>query len=186
MLRREMHERVTARCDAAQMALTVELLQTPFQAKMLALEADSNTPEGHERLQRYINIAKTAPPTDERLEALDAIDASLGMSDFVTDTVMAVTRGLMTGLGAPPEVMTQFEGRRNDLKLQMQNNLELTMSVTYHGVTRPELLQYARELGSPPLKGFYTLVAKTFTGILEEHSRAIGQELKKNVPAGKS
>ena len=183
VLRREMHERVTAHCNAEQMALTVERLQTPLQAKMLALEAATNTPEGQVRLQRYINIAKTAPPTDDRMEALDAIDASLGISDFVTDTVIAMTRGMMTGLAAPPDVITQFEAHRRDLKLQMQNNLELTMSVTYHGVTRPELLQYAHELGAPPLKGFYTLVNKTFIGIVEEHAQAVGQDLKKTMPA---
>jgi hypothetical protein len=182
LLRREMHERVTAGCNAEQMALTVEQLQTPFQAKMLALEAATNTPEGQERLQRYIAIAKTAPPTDDRLEALDAIDSSAGMSDFVTDIVMAMTRGMMTGMGAPLELITQFESRRKDLKSQMQNNLELTMSVTYHGVTRPELLQYARELGAPPLKGFYRLVNKTFAGIVEERARAVGQGLKKTMP----
>jgi hypothetical protein len=179
LLRREMQERVSARCDAQQMALTVEQLQTPFQAKMLALEAATNTPEGQEKLQKYINIAKTAPPTDDRLEALDAIDASVGASDFVTDTVMAMTRGMMSGLGAPPEMITQFEAHRKDLKTKMQNNIELSMSVTYHGVTRPELLQYARELGAQPLKGFYALVNKTFVAIVEERSRAMGQDLKK-------
>jgi hypothetical protein len=177
-----MHERISAQCNAEQMARTVELLQTPLQAKMLALEAATNTPEGQEKLQRYINIAKTVPPTDERLEALDAIDASMGSSDFVTEMAMAMTRGMMTGLGAPQELITQFETHRRDLKAQMQNNIELSMSVTYHGVTRPELLQYAREVGAQPLKGFYALVNKTFTGMVEEHARAMGQELKKTLP----
>jgi hypothetical protein len=182
LLRREMHERVAARCDAEQMARTVEQLQTPFQARMLALEAATNTPEGQQQLQKYIDIAKTAPPTDERLEAIDAIDNSLGASDFITDMVMATTRGMMTGLGAPPELIAQFEARRRDVKAQMQNNIELTMSVTYHGVTRPELLQYAREVGAQPLKGFYSLVNKTFAEIVEERARAMGQDLKKTLP----
>jgi len=185
-LRREMQERMAARCSAEQMALTVERLQTPLQAKMLALEAAANTPEGQEQLKKYIEIAKTAPPTDDRIEALDAIDASTGASDFVTDTVMAVMRGMMTGQGAPQAVIAQFEAHRREIKLQMQNNVELTMSVTYHGVTRPELLEYARELGAPPLKGFYSLVNHIFTELLEERARAVGQELKSASPQGKS
>jgi hypothetical protein len=164
------------------MAQAVERLQTPLVARMLALEAAGNTPEGQEKLQRYINIAKTVPPTDDRIEALDALDASSGTSDFVTDTAMAVTRGMMVGLGAPPEVISQFEAHRKDLKMQMQNNVELSMSVTYHGVTRPELLQYAREVGAQPLKGFYTLINKTFTELVEERARAMGQDLKKTIP----
>lgn len=185
-LRREMHDRVSAHCDAQQMALTVEQLQTPLQAKMLALEAAANTPEGQEQLKKYIEIAKTAPPTEERIEALDAIDSSTGASDFVTDTVMAVMRGMMTGQGAPQDVIAQFESHRREIKLQMQNNVELTMSVTYHGVTRPELLQYARELSAPPLKAFYALVNRTFTQLLEERARAVGQELKNTASPGKS
>jgi len=183
LLRREMQKRVSTRCNAEQMAQTVGQLQTPVQARMLALEAAANTPEGQEKLQKYINIAKTAPPTEDRIEALDAVDASSGASDFVTDTVMAVTRGMMTGLGAPPEVITKFEEHRKDLKTQMQNNVELTMSVTYHGVTRPELMQYAREVGAQPLKGFYSLVNKTLAEIVEERAQAMGQDLKKAIPA---
>jgi hypothetical protein len=182
LLRSEMQKRITARCNPEQMAQAVERLQTPLVARMLALEAAGNTPEGQEKLQRYINIAKTVPPTDDRIEALDALDASSGTSDFVTDTAMAVTRGMMVGLGAPPEVISQFEAHRKDLKMQMQNNVELSMSVTYHGVTRPELLQYAREVGAQPLKGFYTLINKTFTELVEERARAMGQDLKKTIP----
>jgi len=182
-LRREVQQRVSARCNAEQMALTVERLQTPLQAKMLAMETAANTPEGQEKLKRYINIAKTVPPTDDRMDAIDAIDASAGATDFITDMAMAMTRGMMTGLGAPPDAIAQFEARRKDLRSQIQNNIELTMSVTYHGVTRPELLQYARELGAPALKGFYTLVNRTFAELIEERAQAIAQDLKKTMPA---
>lgn len=185
-LRQDMQARVAARCNAAQMEQTVARLQSPVVAKMLALEAATNTPEGQEKLKRYINIAKTVPPTDDRMEALDALDASFGASDFVTDMVMAVTSGMLSGVGAPPDVIAQFQTHRKDLKLQMQNNVELSMSVTYHGVTRPELLQYAREVGAPPLKGFYTLINKAFVEIVGERSLAIGQDLKKVMEARKN
>src|SRR5437588_10549214 len=39
LLRREMQKRVSTRCNAEQMAQTVGQLQTPVQARMLALEA---------------------------------------------------------------------------------------------------------------------------------------------------
>jgi hypothetical protein len=185
LLRQEMQSRVTSHCNAEQMAETVSRLQSPLVARMLALETATNTPEGQEKLKRYINIAKTVPPTDDRIEALDVVDASSGASDFATDTIMAVMRGMMTGVGAPPDVITQFQAHRKDLKAQMQTNTELSMSVIYHGVTRPELLQYAREVGAPPLKGFYALVNKSFVELIEERSLAIGQELKKTIVAHK-
>jgi hypothetical protein len=168
------------------MARAVERLQSPLVARMLALEAATNTPEGQEKLKKYINIARTVPPTDDRMDDMDVLDSSMGASDLVTDTVVAILRGMMTGFGAPPDVIAQFETHRKEIKAQMQNNVELSMSVTYHGVTRPDLQQYAREVGSQPLKGFYALVNKTFVEIIEERSLATGQDLKKAIDARKN
>jgi hypothetical protein len=179
ILRREMQSRVSAGCNPAQMKQTVDRLQAPFIARMLALEAATNTPEGRAKLQRYINIAQTVPPTDDRMDALDALDASAGTSDFVTDFELAMLTGILSGGGAPQEVITQVQARRNDIKRQRQNYVQLGMSVTYHGVTRPELLQYAHELSSEPLKSFYLRVRKAFVIVVEERSRAMGQDLKK-------
>ncbi|HKV92021.1 MAG TPA: hypothetical protein VJW20_05695 [Candidatus Angelobacter sp.] len=178
ILRRELQNRVAALCNAEQMRQTVEKLQSPFIARMLALEAATNSAEGQAKLQRYINIAQTAPPTDDRMEALEKLDESAGVSDFVTDFQMAMFTGILTGAGAPKEILDQIPLRRREMKAQRQNYVELGMSVTYHGVTRPELLQYAGELSTPPLKGFYSLVRKTFVEIVGERSQAMGRDLK--------
>jgi len=124
----------------------------------------------------------TAPATDERIAALNALDASAGASNFATDSSLAMMRGMMTGLGAPPEVIAQIQEHRNDVKNQMQNIMELSFQVTYHGVTRPELQQYAAELSTQPLKGFNDQIKKAFVTVMEEHSRALGQDLKKSMP----
>jgi len=179
LLRKELQNRVAARCNPEQMGQAVQRLQTPFIARMLALEAVVNTPEGQKKLKRYINIARTVPPTDDRMDALDALDDSTGSSDFAADSTIAILRGMMTGAGAPPEIMAQIQVHRKDIKLQMQNTIELSMSITYHGVTRPELHEYAKELAAEPLKGFYAQVKKAFVEIMEERSRAMGQGLKK-------
>src|SRR6266700_2835871 len=161
-------------------------MQTPFVARMLALEAATKTPEGQAKLKRYMNIAQTAPATDERLAALDALDASSGATNFATDSSMAIMRGMMTGMEAPPDAIAQIQEHRNEIKAQMQNTMELSFLVTYHGVTRPELQQYAAEVGSPPLKGLYDQIKKAFLVIMEEHSKALGQDLKKSLPERRS
>ncbi|MGZ4873752.1 MAG: hypothetical protein ACXV5R_01160 [Candidatus Angelobacter sp.] len=186
LLRQEMQSRMAARCNLEQMTQTVQQMQTPFVARMLALEAATSTPEGQEKIKRYIKLAQMNPPTDDRMDALDAIDANSGSSDLVTDFTLAFLTGMMTGVGAPPEVVDQLRSRRKELKAQMQNNIELSMSVTYHGVTRLDLQQYAKELAAPPLKRFYGQVSKTFVEITEERARAIGQDLKKAIPPPKS
>jgi hypothetical protein len=186
LLRQELQSRMVAHCDPAQMTQTVQGLQTPFVARMLALDAATSTPEGQEKIKRYIKMAELNPPTDDRMDALEALDAASGASDLVTDFTLAYLSGMMTGIGAPPEVVDQLRSRRNELKAQMQNNIALSMSVTYHGVTRVDLQQYARELAAPPLKRFYGQLSKTFVEITQERARAIGEELKKAVPTPKS
>jgi hypothetical protein len=186
LLRHEMESRMAAHCDLEQMTQTVQRLQTPLVTRMLALETASSTPEGHEKIQRYIKIAQLNPPTDDRMDALDAVDAAAGSSELVTDFTLAYLSGMMTGLGAPPEVVDQLRSRRNELKAQMQNNIALSMSVTYHGVTRVELQQYAKDLSAPPLKTFYRQLSEIFVEITQERARAIGQDLKKAVPVPKS
>ena len=186
LLRQELQSRMVAHCDLGQMTQTVQRLQTPFVARMLALDAAASTPEGQEKIKRYIRMAELNPPTDDRMDALSALDAAQGASDLVTDFTLAYLSGMMKGLGAPPEVVEQLRSRRNDLKAQMQNNIALSMSVTYHGVTRVDLQQYARELAAPPLKKFYMQLSKSFVEITQERALAIGQDLKKAVPIPKS
>jgi hypothetical protein len=186
LLRRELQDRMAAHCNSEQMNQTLQRLQTPLVSRMLALEAATNTAEGQEKLKKYINIARTVPPTDDRMDALEALDTSAGTSEFVTDFEIAMLRGMMTGAGAPPEVLAQIQARRKDIKSQRQTYVQLGMNVTYHGVTRPELAQYTRELSAQPLKGFYTNMRKTFVEIVEERAQAIGRDLKKTMGPPKS
>ena len=183
VLRTEMQSRMAAHCNAEQMNQTIQRLQTPLVVRMIALEVAADTPEGQEKIKRYIKIAQINPPTDDRMDALDALDASAGSSDLVTDFSLAFVTGIMTGVGAPPEVVEEVRSHRKELKARTQNSIELSLSVTYHGVTRIELQQYARELSAPPLKGFYEQLNKAFVEITAERSLAIGQDLKKAVAA---
>ena len=75
LLRQELQSRMAAHCNLEQMTQTVQRLQTPFVARMLALDAATSTPEGQEKIKRYIQMAELNPPTDDRMDALDAIDA---------------------------------------------------------------------------------------------------------------
>src|SRR5690242_19744481 len=186
LLRQEMQSRMAAHCNQEQMTQAVQRLQSPLVARMLALEAEGNKPEGQAKIQKYIKIAQMNPPSDDRVDALDAIDANSGSSDLVTDFTLAFLTGMMTGVGAPPDVVEQLRSHRKDLKAQMQNNIELSMTVTYHGVSRADLQQYAKELASPSVKTFYAQVSRTFVEITHERALQIGQDLKKAMTARKT
>ncbi|MGZ7064482.1 MAG: hypothetical protein ACXVKD_16640, partial [Candidatus Angelobacter sp.] len=51
LLRQEMQSRMAAQCNLEQMTQTVQQMQTPFVARMLALEAATSTPEGQEKIK---------------------------------------------------------------------------------------------------------------------------------------
>lgn len=177
-MRKELQAKLVAHCNLEQVKLAVERMQTPFVARMLALEAASNTPEGKEKQKRYIKIAQASPPNDDLMDALNAVDQASGSSDFAADMVIAVLHGMMSGVGAPADAAAQVQSQRKALKDQMQNAVELSMSATYHGVTRADLQQYAKELSAQPLKDFYDQVKKAFLEVTEEHSKAVGEDLK--------
>jgi hypothetical protein len=182
VIRKELELRVATACNPEELMQAVQRMQTPFLARMIALETATKTPEGQAKLKRYMNIAQTAPATDERIAALDALDASAGATSFATDSSLAVMRGMLSGVDAPPELIAQIQEHRNEIQSRMQSTMELSFLVTYHGVTRPELQRYAAELNSPPLKGFHDQIKKAFLVIMEEHSRVLGQDLKKSLP----
>src|SRR5882724_7530866 len=89
VMRKELEGRLAAGCNPEQMSQAIQRMQTPFVSRMIELESATKTPEGQAKLKRYMNIALTAPATDERIAALSALDASAGVSDFATDTSMA-------------------------------------------------------------------------------------------------
>ena len=185
-MRKELQAKLVVHCNPEQVKQAVDRLQTPFVARMLALEAASNTPEGKEKLKRYIKIAQTSPPNDDLMDALNAVDQASGSTDFAADMVIAVLHGMMSGVGAPSDMVEQVRQHRKEVKDQMQNAIELSLSATYHGVTRADLQQYAKELSAPALKGFYDQVKKAFLEVTEEHSKAVGEDLKAVLGAGKS
>ena len=155
---------MAAHCDLDQMTQTVQRLQIPLVARMLALDIASSTPEGHEKIQRYIKIAQLNPPTDDRMDALDALDAAAGSSDLITDFTLAYLTGMMAGLGAPSEVVDQLRSRRNELKAQMQNNLAVSMSVTYHGVARAGSSAVRKRIICSPVKAILRAAKQNFCG----------------------
>jgi hypothetical protein len=177
-MKKELEGRMTDHCNSQQMALTLQQLQSPIMTQMLRLDAEAKTPEGKQRLQRYIRAMKVAPPSDTRVSQLQAFDERTGITTFAMDSMVAAMRGMMTGAGAPTEVISQIDSRRAELKVQFQNNLLPAMASAYRNVSAADLEAYAKELNTQPLKGFYDQGHKAFVVMAETRCTAIGKDLK--------
>ncbi len=185
IMRRELEARLLSQCDPARMASAIDALKSPLISRMLALEAEAGTPEGQEKVKRYARAIQVVPPTDDRLDAIATLDDSAGSSDLAADAVIVVTRGMLEGAGDQSSVAEDLARHRNDLKMSMRNALQVSMLCTYKSVGRAEILQYAKELRSGPLKAFYDQAKQAFLEVMEERARAAGADLKTVITASR-
>ena len=185
IMRQELEARLLADCDPAQMASAIEAMKSPLVARMLALEAEAGTPEGQQKMKRYARAIQVVPPPDDRLDAIAILDDSAGSSDLAADAVIVVTRGMLAGAGDQSDAAEELARHRKDLKMSMRNALEASMLCTYKSVGRAEILQYAREVNSGPLKAFYDQAKQAFLEVMEERARAAGADLKNVMTASR-
>ena len=177
-LKKDLEDRMIAHCKPQQMELTLQHLQSPVVVQMMRLDAEARTPEGKQKLQRYMRAIKVAPPSDTRMSQIQAFDERVGITAFALDGMIATTRGLMTGMGAPAEVLSQLESSRATYKFQIQTTMLLALSSAYRSVGAADLDAFAKELTSQPLKGFYDQARKTFVWMIEARCTAIGKDFK--------
>lgn len=181
-LKRELQQRLTARCQADQMTWVVDVMRTPLISRMFRLESEASAPESRDKFRRYAELMKVAPPTDERIASVRTLIASTGAPNLSVDSMATVLRGLMTGMGMAPKLIAesqeQIEQQRAQLKSQMEAQMETVMLFTYRTVPRTDLENYARALSADPLRWFFEEAKKSFLEMMEEHSKAVGQDLK--------
>jgi hypothetical protein len=177
-LKKELLRRVVARCKPEQMSQAIQEMQSPFVNRMLQLEAARYTPEGQEKIKKYMRIIQIAPPPDSQLDSANAFDRKVGVTDFTVDYLFAVTRGMLKGAGAPDDVLTQMQEHRKQMKAQIQGTILASILMTYSDVSKPDLAQYGDELSSGSLKWYYDAVHQSFVEMLELRSEAIGQDIR--------
>ena len=184
-LKKDLMQRFLTRCSTWQISPAIQEMQTDFVARMLKLEADVYTPEGQERIQKYARIMQIAPPPDWQLENADAFDQKAGITEYTVDYLLAVKRGILTGMGAPPDVVAQLKEQRKLLKVQIENGILASIILTYNGVSKADLAKYGNELSTGPLRWYFDTVHKSLVEILLERSTAIGHDIKDAVLASR-
>jgi hypothetical protein len=177
-LKKDLEDRMIAHCNPQQMELTLQHLQSPVVVQMMRLDAEARTPEGKQKLQRYMRAIKVAPPSDTRMSQIQAFDERVGVTAFALDAMIATTRGLMTGMGAPAEVLSELDSIRATYKFQIQSTMLLALSSAYRSVGAADLDAFAKELTSQPLKGFYDQARKAFVVMIESRCTEIGKDMK--------
>jgi hypothetical protein len=183
VMRRELEARLFSQCDPATMAGAISAMKSPLVSRMLAIEADAGKPENLEKNNRCVRAAQVVPPPDERMDAIAALDDSSGTSDLAADALIVMTRGMFEGAGIHFNAADYLARHRQDLKMSKSNALQVSMLCTYKSVPRAEILQYAKELSSAPLKTFYDQAKQAFLEVMEERAHAAGADLKTVITA---
>lgn len=144
----------------------------------MKLQAAQRTPEGQEQIKKYVRIIQIAPPPDSQLDAADVFDRKAGLTDFSVDTLLAVTRGILKGAGAPDDVLMRLQEGRKQIKAQLQGPVLASILLTYKGVSKPDMAKYGEELSTGLLRWYYDAVHQSFVEMLGERAEAIGQDIK--------
>lgn len=177
-MKKDLLRRVAARCTPDKMTQAIQELQTPLVARMLQLEGARYTPEGMEKAKKYQRILEIAPPTDSQLDSADAFDQKAHVTDRTMDSLLAVTRGMLQGAGAPDEAIAELDSHKKEMKAQIQGGVLASIVVTYSGVSKADLMKYGDELASGPLNWYYSAVHQSLIEMLGDRSQAIGKDLK--------
>ena len=178
LIKKAVEARLEAKCKPAQMSQALARLHDPFVARMLAIEAEATTPEGKEKIKKYARIYQLAPPPDDRLDAVTALDQSSGLTDFTVDSVFAVVRGMLSGSNGESQALDQLKEYRASFRAQIQSGVQLSMLATYHDVSKPDLRQYAKELSTEPLRTLYAQLRQSMLEVFEERAHAAGEDLR--------
>lgn len=185
-LKKDLLRRVVARCRVDQMNQAVQEMQTALIARMLQLEAARYTPEGQEKIKKYMKIIQIAPPPDSQLEQADAFDRKVGVTEQTVDYLFAMTRGILGGAGAPPDLLSRLQERRKQLTAQLSGTTLASILLTYSGVSKPDLERYADKLSSGPMKWYYDTVHKSFLEVVEQRAEEIGHDIKSAVTVNRA
>ena len=180
-MKKELLRRVAARCTPEKMRQAIQELQSPLVTRMLQLEGARYTPEGKEKAKKYERMIQIAPPPDSQLDSADAFDQKAHLTDFSVDSLMAVTRGMLQGAGAPDDAIKELESHRKELQAQIQGNVLAQILMVYGGVSKADLAKYAAELSSGPLKWYYDAVRQSLVEMLEQRAVSIGRDMKSAV-----
>jgi hypothetical protein len=185
IMRKELEARLLAQCDPTKMAKAVASMRSPLVSRMLTIEADAGKPENLEKNNRCVRAALVVPPPDERIDAIAALDDSSGASDLAADALIVMTRGMFEGAGIHFKGADYLARHRQDLKINKSNDVRMSMLCTYKSVSRAEILEYAQELRSEPLKTFYDQAKQAFLEVMEERAQAAGADLKTVITASR-
>jgi len=185
IMRKALESHLLSQCDQAKMAGAIAAMKSHLVTRMLALEAEAGTPEGQARVKRYARAIQVVPPPDDRLDAIAILDDSAGSSDLAADAVIVVMRGMLSGAGDQSNAAEDMARHRNDLKMSMRNALQASMLCTYKTVPSAEILEYASQLRSGPLKAFYDQAKQAFLEVMEERARAAGADLRTVITASR-
>jgi hypothetical protein len=182
-MKKAVEARLQAKCKPAQMSQALAKLHDPFIARMLAIEAEATTPAGKEKIQKYAKMYQIAPPTEDRLDLANALDQSSSLTDFTVDSIVAVMRGMLSGSMGDADLAQQLSEYRTAMRPQVQTGLQISLLATYHGVSKADLQQYAKELNSEPLKTVYSQMRQSMLEVFEERAHAVGEDLRAQAPA---
>ncbi len=166
-------------CNPADLNKVIEDLNTPLLQKMRAFESATNTPEGAQKLQHTLTLDDVKSPPDERTTLIRRLMNTSGAADAMTDTVIATSRGMMEGVGAPPLKEEQIVDMRRQVEAMSYQQMNMLMTAIYHDASDADLSAYIKVMNSKAFQDFMMTMTKAMVKGMADEARFTGIALKK-------
>jgi hypothetical protein len=165
-------------CNPLDLTTVLADVKTPLVQKMRGFEAVLNTKEGAEQLRTYLASPAAQSATEKRKKLIGDLIAASDSTDALVETIIATSRGMMEGMGAPSPTAEQVAQMKQRVQGQADSQMQSTMLAVYRDATDDELEKYVSLQQSAPMKSFNQAFGKAVAKGMGMEAHAMGVVLK--------
>ncbi len=178
-MRSSVERDMIANCDPQLMSDYLKGLQTAIASKMMAMEADADTPEGRQQIEHYVNVMRLQSPRESRVKLVDQLIEAQGVSEFLAEATVGMDLELRLAMMMMPAKKGELEEATAVARARTQKATELAMLYTYRNATDDELRDYIAVYNSEPFYAFVTTSNKALVKAVRAEARGLAIDLKK-------
>jgi hypothetical protein len=177
-LRASVRSHLVSRCDVPTYQAVLASLASPLALRMRRLEDASGTKAGAEALRAYYEQMHDNPPSQDRVELLERLEASRHEIEFLQNLLMVMARETAAGFGEPMPSDT-------DLRASLQAALPMAKQMillrelgVYRDAPDKDLVQYTALWLSPAFQRFNRILGESFDAAFGSGVREAAQAVR--------
>lgn len=172
--------------DPAHLSKLIEWLKSPTGRKIKEEQVASTSPLEQANMLRYLADLQSDPPTQERINALNALEDATKTSELIANITVDMTKGMFGAIGKSmseekladfKEVEEQIVEMKPVIEASMRQKIVLMSFYTYRNITDEEIQAYTELYKSETGKKEIEIVGSALSKILTTWLSAAGEKI---------